>query len=434
MIAEGTRVSSSQHSMCASRPPSTTTPTLTLILALDDDCLMKIFSYLTDFDLCAVNGTSRRFEALSEQVFRAKYHSLDTHEGARGCFKIGNAERYAVRPETAYLTESYVEIINRFGNLIENIWLSPDFGGHTRTTMLFELLYRKCWNLKYLDLPGQIPRSAFDNDICSPRRFEHLIQLEYVDIPARDDDLQFLRHLITLCPKLKRLSIRYLKLCGASLLHLIGIHQRNIEELSIGAAKFTGNLQNEIAFSKLKTLKLHQFGCNPIGKLQEEFVLVQAPNYQLETLTFDCHICDAPMALAISKFINLKSLRLNHVGSMTITFFEILSKNLKHLEDLRFHSMFSNRDTNTRMIITAEDISPVLAIVEKSTALRSLVLLHEALSLKMDESLFAEFVNARKKSKAVIPLYIRCHDHHICVPLSTTERSKNFIQLTIDSK
>lgn len=88
-MAEGTRVLSPKHSMCAYELTSTTTSTK--ILALDDDCLMKIFSFLLDFDLCAVHESCRRFEALSEQVFRAKYRSSDVHGGAKGCSKMGNA-------------------------------------------------------------------------------------------------------------------------------------------------------------------------------------------------------------------------------------------------------------------------------------------------------------------------------------------------------
>lgn len=43
------------------------------ITLLIDDCLLEIFSYLSDMDLCAVKNSHPRFEQLTDDAFKAKF-------------------------------------------------------------------------------------------------------------------------------------------------------------------------------------------------------------------------------------------------------------------------------------------------------------------------------------------------------------------------
>lgn len=341
---------------------------------LNDDCLLHIFSYLSNEDLCPVGDSCPRFAALAEEAFRAK------NRQKKFCVR---SRPYA---EWENLTKQEAKVIKDFGYLIE--YLTLDWGQYIYSddilcynpnsdTSIWTLVYKKCPMLKELEMTGPTPWKLFDvldADFPCRGRFEHLTTLK----------------------------IGHMWKCDEKFMSIIEKHFKNVENLSFSAEQFAEIFEKPISLPTLRKLSIDVTNWD---KYKGEMHLLKSltATDQLESLALDMDykIGDTYNWQVLYKFINLKSLSINHrFAKIGVDFFEDLSRNLNQLErlDLTHYLHETPHHTDPEKLI--------LCIVERFALLKSLTMTDLFWCYLLREATFLKIVSLRKKSNVAFPLDI----------------------------
>lgn len=348
-----------------------------LIPELNDDCLLHIFSHLSTVDLCSVSDCSRRFKALALQAFRAN------NRGKQILIELA---------KSIQVSKNFAKMIHVFGEAMENVKLLSDLDRTISSSRerLFQLMSKKCTEIRELELSGRIPYYVLTADRASPRRFEHLKVLR---VRNSINDRVFLSQILIMCPKLERLDIDRLVCCDHECIHVIEKYLKCIQEVVIRAVQFVADFKRRLSIPTLRKLQLVETEMQTpnTAKLLKSLTTAN----QLENLFIDCYTCDAYFGSVLGKLINLKSLTIRYTAIIENGFFENLSQRLKQLEHMELVHYDIRDDVEEHIV----------CVVGRFTALKTLNLTNFYWGV-LNEAVFVKMGDMRRKSNATFPLNI----------------------------
>lgn len=356
---------------------------------LNDDCLRKIFSFLSDLDLCSVGESSHRFRALAQRQFHTKYRGKS--------FEILNSPILFSSLPAELSTREYAKILHHFKKLVNNVTINSNpFYCDRKMEICFAVVFEQCKNLRSLTLRGHMPFNVFDLPVPWGNYFPHLrtLNIRFSDYEVSE---HFLLQIIGVCPKLKQLTIDNLDYFREKIMRQIGKYLKHVEEIKIVAGMISDTFAKKTSLPKLRKLNIMQLKNDDLySKSSLQLLQSLAINsVQIESLAIDYGLCDAHFRQILIKFTNLKSITLHAARSIEANFFNQLAENLKQVEHF-----------GISLKIDEQIEQHIFAIVENFSALKTLHLNDDFLR-RMCDMVFEDLVNIRKQSNDKIPLNIR---------------------------
>lgn len=205
---------------------------------------------------------------------------------------------------------------------------------------------------------------------------------------------------------LTTLKIGHMRKCDEKFMGIIEKHFKNVEDLSFSAELFGEIFEKRISLPTLWKLSIDVANCHwDINTYKGEMHLLKslAATDQLESLALYMNnkIGDTYNWQVLYKFINLKSLSINHrYAKFGVDFFDDLSQNLNQLERLDLTHYLHEIPHHT------DPESLILCIVERFDLLKSLTMTDYFWCYLLREATFVKIVSLRKKSNVAFPLDI----------------------------
>lgn len=222
------------------------------ITSLNDDCLLEIFSYLSDMDLCAIKTSHQRFHRVADDTFKSK-------------FIPPNNNWYEINGKRDF--KEMGDILKNFGHMIIALMMAFDKKDKKCKCKYIPLL-KHCHSLRFL----QFKHIDFDNLSINPMELKVLRNLYQLCVIQCTGAEKCFKDLLIACnpSKLSSLSL----VCPAR--HAISddsiafIADRfvNIKVLFISLNKRTASLAENISKLKnLKNLAKLEINCNKVPLL-----------------------------------------------------------------------------------------------------------------------------------------------------------------------
>lgn len=384
------------------------------ILILNDDCLLGVFSHLSDFDLCAISDTCRRLSTVATESFRFRYEKRD----------------FDIIIENAVLDPATSTILKHFGQLIRSIRI--DFYESEESNWQF--ISKNCSSFtkmsitcKPLENVSEAFKKLMTKNVFKPKQ---RTPIEILEEMARTDvkklfliinNFDFELFFDCQKPSMENFSCfsAFIKACSEDSVKTflrtnpqltkfrsMGLLQfdtnvtrymENIEHLCLvqsmyyhGSPPFNIELN---ALNKLKCLELYHKYDGAIVARKLNSLHPQIVN-QLECLGIPATLLSADFVETICKFNNLKSLKIGNHPLVNETVIGVIAGQLEQLEYLELG-----------LPVHFETIH---AVIERSAKLKSLMILHDLATIVGAQ--FLQLIDARKKSNAKYPLVIYFND------------------------
>lgn len=407
------------------------------INSLDDNLLLEIMSHMDPLHLVHIAATCKRFKRLAEHRFHVAYKSLDfdtimaQQSADDDIVSKGDDRTTSVSKEDgAIATKAAVMVLNTFGSLIECLAINGDTFFVSNSSRLLKAINDSCSEkLQRLKLT----KIAFDpNDLPSYVNLFKPLKAIILDECIGNDET--IGKCLAQAEKLKELQIILMVKAHGDFLKEVS---PSLESLMI---KLANRMRGENVLKlfdnchQLKTLKILQCICGNSTFYEE--IIRRVPN--IEHLTFECSNFVDEAATLQMPFLDLPKIKrieirgfwhvlvpfvdklstkpmIQHFGvtffDLTDDFCDALSKAVQ-LKSLRFacvgelkpkylKQMGSNlKNLNTFSLIKCNFIpfNDILALVEHSISLEKLVILYSQEALTIDDNQFSELIAARKKT------------------------------------
>lgn len=255
------------------------------IFALNDDCLLEIFTYLPTIDLCAVKDTCRRFSALADYAAQLRFQQVAEFE----CVPTQDNQK-----DLAIFMQHFGKFIG--GKIV--VKSEPTFDAKKMW-----LLLKHCGALNELELIGV-------NVSGLPiHRMKKMLQnvniLQFKKCCGKDSDYA---RVINACVNLRSLTA-FINLTGGSdmLLKYIAHDASNIEEIFFASinsneATFVENMANLRHLKRLNLLFISCHNCSVAAAI-DALAECDAPLYYIHLRDV---LPDENLASALNKLNNLQ--------------------------------------------------------------------------------------------------------------------------------
>lgn len=293
------------------------------IFALNDDCLIGIFSYLPSIDLCAVKDTCRRFNALADYTAKLRFRGKDEFEW---------------KPVSHRIHHDLTIFMQHFGKYLSGrIVLRTDAGVSIKKMWL---LLKHCVILKELELVGV---DVHGLPIHQMRKtLQSLECLGFKNCKGRDADYA---RIINACINLRSVTV-FLILSGPtdSLLGDIAHEASNIEEIFFVTPLSTSEtfVTNVAELRRLPKLELLFLSCHHFQMAPALEAL--AERNALKYMLLRDIILDEYLARALDRLDNLELCYLQAHFDMSDT----VKKSFEKFEDIGFMQGFFNYRYSSR--------------------------------------------------------------------------------------
>lgn len=223
----------------------------TAITSLNDDCLLEIFSYLPEVDLCAVKKSHDRFIESADAIFKKKYCSVD------GDYII---------PTSGKSFDVIERVLKYMHDVITRVRINS-FGDK------WSCAFNKCLSLlncvsamQHLCIAGcTLSQSA----AISVQTFKKLESLTFVNCYDNDNSGVGTKFFLSTCHPLRLKTLRFQHTISTigrhlspDLLQFITVQLINIEELEIGTGTTLLTPSNVLKLRNLRKLKRLVMKCD----------------------------------------------------------------------------------------------------------------------------------------------------------------------------
>lgn len=407
---------------------------------LNDDCLMEIFSKLTFYDLCIIHCAAKRFQPLTEKIFRKNYSKINLQDG--DLLGIDEMTLYKLRTilmGCGQFVETLVVNTNKFPpsqglralDLIirmctnvtdvsfeqfhtgkhSNEMYAKEFFGRLECLTLIDSdlnahlsqIIGECNNLKYLNIGSY---SIFDPSSLN-RNFPHLIN---VKIDLEDLNLSDVENFFSKNPQIKELSINgaediMIKIIADNLIELENLY------LTLQYYADTSRICGPIA-NRMPNLKLLSLKCNEsnVTKLIERL----AKQNQIQQLYLFDVSADKRLIESLTTFTNLHTLIIKfNEGELKDQSLQLIGANLCNLIEFKVQNMPQITINGLHKFIKDANNLINLGIQE--------------CSIKLTDDFFMKLIDIYKKRGNKLILSASVSDIHVSGPLR--EENKSIVDL-----
>lgn len=388
----------------------------TVVFDVNDDCLREVFRHLDLFDLCTVADVCLRFRANAQEYFR-KHKNLDINSiycknRMPGVFKmLRHTGAYAKSVQLKSPISRFqrnktnefaiIELISRYCTddaarlILKYIDAADDFAASMPQLVILQIERMdstRAQNVNELDeMIQKIPQSI---------NYDEMEDLEVISLGAEHDmDHQFFEKILEKNRQLKKIEIVYCAGLDHRVLPLIAARTPQIESLRFNP--YANVIQSGfnwgvMCLSQLSKLNALTISCDHLS-FSSVIDAMAAANIPLERLNIEKSNLDQVdvFVAGISKFKNLKSLKLSEIRSLNLSHITTMVESLVELTELQLNKSIALNEGN------------ILALVQSMKNLQHFYY-HITSRQKMciDDNMHAELVKIAKERRKKILLKI----------------------------
>lgn len=222
---------------------------VTKITALNDDCLLEIFPYLSLGDLCAVKESHQRFSASADRIFKANY--------------LNSAGDYHLHPNKCYNLSA--RAIKLFGKTITRACVTSGILHEENIARKYFTLLNFCSAMEHLKLQ-QCNIEYISNVLHETTFFENLCSLSIKHVSGTQDHF---KHVLNACNPLKLTSLEFSRFfrkymrTSDDLLAFITDRMFNLEHFEFRLNECTKSFQENLSkLQNLRKLKIFRIVCD----------------------------------------------------------------------------------------------------------------------------------------------------------------------------
>lgn len=280
------------------------------ITSLNDDCLLEIFSHLSDMDLCAVKEAHDRFHQAADDAFKRKF--------------LPSLRWYEVNGKRDF--DEIAKIVTNFGHKILHLSLEFEKKNY-KCKCRYIVLLKKCTAL----LNIRFQHVEFKNLSISPKEigvFRNLIQVDFGC--GRGTEEYYKLFLTHACDIMKLRNFRLEYPISDELLAFLLDRSVNICSLSLILNKATPLFaENVMKMKNLRLLTSLTITCANVPKLPAINALAECKSLEKLVLRMDS-VSSKVVAKAINSIPNMKSFILLTKRKISYKFTDLMTKKMKY--------------------------------------------------------------------------------------------------------